>query len=321
MTAAGWIWVAVAAVLAVLDWAAVAAGSRLWERCAKPAVLLALLAAAVTAQPRQDGVHGWLMAALCLGLIGDVALSFAAPGPLAWPTPGHPIRPPTGQPAEQPSGQPVEQSPGQPVRQPVDKAGPRAGSTSPPEAPAAGRSLAEAVRSDTGELVGAARPAGEAATRPAGGAHRARPAAEPDAGPRPPSPLFAAGLVSFLLGHLCYCAAFLNYGTDQLSLGFGLVLVLLALLAFGHRVLAGAQNQGGNPLTIAVAAYIATLGSTVVLGIGTTSLWVAAGIVLFASSDLVLATDRFVVRRGWAPLTVAISYHLAQALLLVGLVR
>jgi hypothetical protein len=32
MTAAGWVWMAVAAVLAVLDWAAVAADSRLLER-------------------------------------------------------------------------------------------------------------------------------------------------------------------------------------------------------------------------------------------------------------------------------------------------
>lgn len=133
--------------------------------------------------------------------------------------------------------------------------------------------------------------------------------------------LFAAGLACFLLGHLCYSVAMLKYGTEQLSLGFGLVLVLLALLAFGHRVLAGAQRQGGNALTIAVAAYIATLGSTVVLGIGTTSLWIAYGIVAFAVSDLVLANDRFVARRGWAPLTVAISYHLAQTLLLLGLLN
>jgi uncharacterized membrane protein YhhN len=163
----------------------------------------------------------------------------------------------------------------------------------------------------------AARPA------PAPGAHRARPAArrEPVTGRQPPSALFAIGLASFLLGHLCYCAAMLHYGTEQLSLGFGLVLVLLALLAFGHRVLAGAQAQGGTALTIAVAAYMTALGSTVVLGIGTSSLWVAYGIVLFAGSDLVLATDRFVMRRSWAPLTVAITYHLAQALLVLGLVH
>jgi uncharacterized membrane protein YhhN len=113
----------------------------------------------------------------------------------------------------------------------------------------------------------------------------------------------------------------LRYGTDQLSLVFGLVLVLLALLAFGHRVLTGAQAQGGTGLTVAVAAYITALGSAVVLGIGTSSLWVAYGIVLFAFSDLVLATDRFVRRLGRAPLTIAVSYHVAQALLVLGLVH
>jgi uncharacterized membrane protein YhhN len=276
MTAAGWIWVAVAAVLAVLDWTAVAVGSRLLERCAKPCVLLALLAAAVTAQPQEPGVHGWLVAALCLGLIGDVALSFA------------------------------DSEPAQPIRRRAGKA-----AALQPVSAAEQASALEAPAPPAPETAG-------------GGAHRARPPAGADQhGPeqQQPSALFTAGLASFLLGHLCYCAAILNYGTDQLSLGFGLVLVLLALLAFGHRVLTGAQRQGGNLLTISVAAYIATLGSTVVLGIGTSSLWVAYGIVAFAASDLVLATDRFVTRHRWAPLTVAISYHLAQTLLLLGLLR
>ena len=40
---------------------------------------------------------------------------------------------------------------------------------------------------------------------------------------------------------------------------------------------------------------------------------------LFAISDLVLAQDRFVQARA-APVTVAVTYHLAQALLLLGLV-
>src|SRR3954470_19516814 len=87
MTAAGWGWMGVAALLAVLDWAVVAARSGLLERCAKPAVLLALLAAALTARPGHAGVHGWLLLALGFGLIGDVALSFASPGQPAGPPP------------------------------------------------------------------------------------------------------------------------------------------------------------------------------------------------------------------------------------------
>ena len=309
---------AVATVLAALDWAAVAAGSRLLERCAKPAVLLALLAAALVAQPRHSGVHGWLLLALCFGLIGDVALSFAPPGQ-------SPNRQPPDQqlPAQQLPAQAEPGAPPSPAERPT-AGGPTAGGPTAGGPTAglsrAGLSMAEAVRSDTGELVAAAQPVGVAAAKPIGGAHRARPSTADGDPDGQPSALFTAGLASFLLGHLCYCAAMLAHGTDQLSLGFGLVLVLIALFAFGHRILAGAHAQGGTGLTIAVAAYIAALGSTVVLGVGTSSLGVAAGIVLFAFSDLVLATDRFVVRRSWADLTVAVSYHLAQALLLLGLV-
>ncbi|MBV9823020.1 MAG: lysoplasmalogenase [Actinobacteria bacterium] len=267
---------AVAAILAVLDWTAVTVRSRVLERCAKPAVLLALLAAALTAHPRHAGVHGWLVLALCFGLVGDIALSFASESQLT----------PRG--SEQAGGDSVggeqvevtARAPGGAHRAPSADRGWRA-------------ELAE--HGDRGAVVGTA-------------------TAGPDL-------LFSAGLGSFLLGHLCYCVAMLRYGTDQLSLGFGLVLVLLALLAFGQKVLTGAQSEGGTALTVAVAAYITVLGSTVVLGIGTADLWVAYGIVLFAFSDLMLATDRFVRRLSWAPVTVAVSYHLAQALLVLGLTR
>jgi uncharacterized membrane protein YhhN len=297
MTAAGWAWVAVAAILAVLDWTAVAVRSRVLERCAKPAVLLALLAAALTAHPVHAGVHGWLVLALCFGLTGDIALSFASESQLAPPVPRG-----VGQAGVEQIG--------------VGQAG-----------------VGQAGVGQAGVGQAGGEPV-EAAARPSGGAHRAdrgwraelveysdRGAVVGATAAGRPSPdlLFSAGLGSFLLGHLCYCAAMLRYGTDQLSLGFGLVLVLLALLAFGQKILTGAQTEGGTALTVAVAAYITVLGSAVVLGIGTASLWVAYGIVLFAFSDLMLATDRFVRRLGWAPLTVAISYHLAQALLVLGL--
>ncbi|HST49635.1 lysoplasmalogenase [Jatrophihabitans sp.] len=319
MTAAGWVWVAVAAILAVLDWAAVAARVKLLERCAKPAVLLALLAAALTAHPSHAGVHGWLLLALGFGLVGDVALSFASPGQLPAPRRAQPDAAGGSQPEVAGETQPEVASLSQPD-------GPHTGIqaqldellTSPPPSPvgAAARPAAGAHRAGrtrrSARLAERAEPVGLVEPATAAG-----PAAA--TGTQPPDVLFSAGLASFLLGHLCYCAAMLRYGTDQLSLGFGLVLVLLALLAFGQRVLAGAQAQGGTGLTVAVAAYITALGSAVVLGIGTSSLRVAYGIVLFACSDLVLASDRFVRRLLWAPVTVAVTYHLAQALLVLGL--
>jgi uncharacterized membrane protein YhhN len=232
MTATGWAWLAAAGVLAVLDWIAVAQGARQTERIAKPLVLAALLMAAVVSHPLKPVVHGWLIGALALGLVGDLALV-----------------------AE---------------RRPVP------------------------------ELV----PAGDQPATKSG---------------RRTGWLFLAGLLAFLLGHLSYARAMQLYGLDRLSLAFGLLLVLIALLSFGYRIIAGAHALGGGTLTVGVTLYMVALGSAVVLGVGTAQLWIAGGILLFAISDLVLASDRFVQARPLAPVVVIISYHLAQALLLLGL--
>lgn len=144
-------------------------------------------------------------------------------------------------------------------------------------------------------------------------------AAEPQS-PAAGGPMFLVGLAAFLVGHLCYIGAMTAHGIDRLSVIFGLVLVLIALLSFGYRIIAGAHSAGGIPLIVGVTLYLVALGSTVVFGVGTTQLWVAAGVVLFAISDLTLGYDRFVLARPWAPVAVMVTYHLAQASIVLGLV-
>ena len=56
-----------------------------------------------------------------------------------------------------------------------------------------------------------------------------------------------------------------------------------------------------------------------VAGWATGSLLAGLGASLFVVSDTVLAHARFVAPRRWSRLVVIVSYHLAQALLLVGL--
>lgn len=131
---------------------------------------------------------------------------------------------------------------------------------------------------------------------------------------------FMVGLAAFLVGHLCYLGALSAYGIDRLSVIFGLLLVLIALLSFGYRIIAGAHGLGGIPLTVGVTLYMVALGSVVVFGVGTARLWIAAGVVLFAISDLMLGYDRFVQARTWSPIAVIVTYHLAQGLVLLGLI-
>jgi len=264
MTASGWEWLAVACVLAVLDWITVGLHARWLERWLKPTTLGCLVVAAALGHPQHAGVHGWLVAALLLGLLGDLALVL----------------------------------PDEPVRQPARLV--PAGAT---------RASADSGRTtDSGPDTDSGRP-----DRPAAGAHRPEPASA--------DRFFLLGLLSFLLGHICYAIAILRFGVDPLSVGFGLILVLLAVFAFGYRIIAGGHQAGGALLSTGITCYMVALGSAVMLGVGTTRLLIAGGILLFAASDLVLAGDRFVRPRGYSALTVIVLYHCAQGLLLIGLLR
>jgi uncharacterized membrane protein YhhN len=56
-----------------------------------------------------------------------------------------------------------------------------------------------------------------------------------------------------------------------------------------------------------------------VLGVGTSAIATAVGGILFLASDSLIAWERFVRRVPQGPLAVIVSYHLAQALILIGL--
>jgi len=65
---------ALPAVLALVDWYAVARGDRRTETWAKPAVLVALIVTALVLGATDTTPGLWLLAALVLGLVGDVFL-------------------------------------------------------------------------------------------------------------------------------------------------------------------------------------------------------------------------------------------------------
>jgi uncharacterized membrane protein YhhN len=67
------IWI-LPAVLAVIDWSAVARGDRRTETWSKPATLLALILVAATQGATDTSAGLWLLVALVFGLAGDVFL-------------------------------------------------------------------------------------------------------------------------------------------------------------------------------------------------------------------------------------------------------
>jgi len=137
-----------------------------------------------------------------------------------------------------------------------------------------------------------------------------------------PRDLFAAGLAAFLFGHLAYVDGFrLGGGGSTTALVAASIGTALLVALIGSRVVQGVRAQGHGELVGPVIAYMLVLSAMLVTALATLNPLAALGAGLFYCSDAVLAWNRFVrpLRRG--PLLVIVSYHLAQGLLVLSLLR
>jgi uncharacterized membrane protein YhhN len=125
---------------------------------------------------------------------------------------------------------------------------------------------------------------------------------------------FVPGLASFLLAHAAYIVGFwLVDGEANAGLG---ALVILALVA--ARIVSAVRRSAPDML-LPVIAYIVVIAAMVTAAIEHQDGVGIAGAVLFATSDSILALDRFDRHRRWMPTAVMVTYHAAQALLVLSL--
>jgi uncharacterized membrane protein YhhN len=122
---------------------------------------------------------------------------------------------------------------------------------------------------------------------------------------------FVPGLASFLLAHVAYIVG-LTYDDGSL---WPAVLVL-AVVPVAIRVV-GAVRRNEPELTVPVVVYISVIAVMVAMALRSGNVLAAIGAVTFATSDSTLALDRFDRHRRWMPLAVMVTYHAAQALLVV----
>lgn len=127
-----------------------------------------------------------------------------------------------------------------------------------------------------------------------------------------------AGLAAFLAAHLAYVAAFLLHAPEGPPFPW---LALLAMLAAPllHRVAGRRPLAAAGTLRRPVFAYELTLMTMFVVAWARGSWLVALGATAFVASDFALANRLFVGRRRWHDAFVMLTYHLAQILLVVGL--
>lgn len=140
---------------------------------------------------------------------------------------------------------------------------------------------------------------------------------------------FLTGLAAFLTGHLCFIIGF-NTRPFHLNGLFLLPLTAAALIGIlvGRHILRGLKRgQSYSRMKIPVLAYMTVIGVMLVSALAcffrpawplAAAALSALGAVSFMASDSVLASDRFVRRRWWAGVTIMITYHLGQILIIGG---
>ncbi len=136
---------------------------------------------------------------------------------------------------------------------------------------------------------------------------------------------FIPGLVAFLIGHLFYIAAFARgFKTRPLPLLI-LGIMTLALIAFAAITVVRLANTQQASMIAPSILYTLILGATMAVCLLRTSPtpWIAAGAVIFVTSDLHIAVNHVLLDVPLLPITLSgyTTYYLAQFLIIHGAAR
>jgi uncharacterized membrane protein YhhN len=144
-----------------------------------------------------------------------------------------------------------------------------------------------------------------------------------------PREQFVAGLVSFLCAHLAYSLGLSLTGPLPLGLPSLILALLVGLTAWqlGGRITAGLNALGQRKLIGPVRVYAAVISFMLLAALLTLvrpewgagpSLAITAGALLFFVSDALLAWNKFVAPIRGERLSIHMTSHLGQILLVIG---
>ncbi len=135
-----------------------------------------------------------------------------------------------------------------------------------------------------------------------------------------PREQFVGGLAAFLVAHVCFAAGFWADGPGLVAFVVASAVVAVVIGSLGARILP-AVRQRDHALVAPVAAYMTVIGVMVATAVAVGNPVAAAGAVLFAVSDSMIAWDRFVGEFAAASVLIMVTYHLGQAGLVASLLR
>ena len=135
-----------------------------------------------------------------------------------------------------------------------------------------------------------------------------------------PGDRFVPGLASFFVAQVLYTIGFALHGGSGVGYLIGVVAVGVVVVPLAARFVRAVRASGKDALVAPVIAYMAAISVMLVGAIGSANAFAIVGAVLFVASDALIAETRFVRDRAHAGLAIMVTYHLAQAGLVLSLV-
>jgi uncharacterized membrane protein YhhN len=143
-----------------------------------------------------------------------------------------------------------------------------------------------------------------------------------------PRERFIPGLVSFLIGHICYLIGFnsANPVSNAASLILLVVVMFTGYMVY-RRVALGLQASGQSKLKLPVLVYSIVISLMLFSALSTliqpdwriyAAVFASSGALLFFISDTTLALNKFVSPIPKARVITMVTYHLGQILIVLG---
>jgi uncharacterized membrane protein YhhN len=134
-----------------------------------------------------------------------------------------------------------------------------------------------------------------------------------------PRDAFVPGLASFALAQAFFTVSFVVGGTSTVGWMIGLAVAVPLAAVLARRHIGALRRQGHVELVVPVAVYVVVISAMAVAAVAGGSPLAVAGAAMFLLSDSLIAESRFVRARAWHPVGIMVTYHLALAGLVFGL--
>ena len=134
-----------------------------------------------------------------------------------------------------------------------------------------------------------------------------------------PKDSFIQGLASFAVAQVLFTVSFATGGPTSLGFIIGALITVPIALFLARRFVSALRASGRSEYIGPVVVYVIVISVMAILACASGPIVAIVGAAFFLFSDSLIAESRFVRQRSWHPVGIMVTYHVALAGLVLGL--